>query len=54
MNEVRIEDELLLELEEMGSFQTKGSRNPKMNENKLKKLQAQRVFWRGNNINALC
>ncbi len=53
MNEVRIENELLPELEEMGSFQTKGSRNPKMNENNLKKLHAQRVFWRGSNVNAL-
>jgi hypothetical protein len=25
-----------------------------MNENNLKKLHAQRVFWRGNSINALC
>ncbi len=28
MNEVRTEDELLPELEEMGSFRTEGSRNP--------------------------
>jgi hypothetical protein len=47
MDEVKIEDEILLELEEMGSLQ-------KMNENKFKKLHAQRAFWRGNNINALC
>jgi hypothetical protein len=32
MNEVRIEDEMLLEHEEMGSLQTKGSRNLEMNE----------------------
>jgi hypothetical protein len=25
-----------------------------MNENNLKKLHAQRTFWRGNSINALC
>jgi hypothetical protein len=25
-----------------------------MNENNLKKLHAQRTFWRGNNRNALC
>jgi len=25
-----------------------------MNENSLKKLHAQKLFWRGNNINALC
>jgi hypothetical protein len=40
--------------EEMVNLQTKGSRNEKMNENNLKKLHAQRTFWRGNNINALC
>jgi hypothetical protein len=39
--------------EEMGSLRTKGNRNSEMNENNLKKLHAQRVFWRGNNINAL-
>jgi hypothetical protein len=44
----------LPKLEEMGSFQIEGSRNLEMNENNLKKLHAQRVFWRGNNINALC
>jgi hypothetical protein len=36
MNEVRIEDEMLLEPKKMGSLQTKGNRNPKMNENNLK------------------
>jgi hypothetical protein len=40
MNEVRIKDELLLELEVMGSFQIEGCRNPEMNENNLKKLHA--------------
>jgi hypothetical protein len=25
-----------------------------MNENNLKKLHVQKIFWRGNNINALC
>ncbi len=54
MNEVKIEDETLPKLEEMGSFWIEGSRNPKMNENNLKKLHAQRTFWRGNNRNALC
>jgi len=44
MNEVRIEDELLLELEEMGSFRTKGSRIPKMNENKLKSYKHKEYF----------
>jgi hypothetical protein len=32
MNEVRIEDEMLLEHEEMGSLRTKGSRNLEMKE----------------------
>jgi hypothetical protein len=32
INEVRIEDEILPKLEEMGSFRIEGSRNPKMNE----------------------
>jgi hypothetical protein len=54
MNEVRIEDKILLELEEMGSLQIERNRNLEMNENNLKKLHAQRAFWRGNNINALC
>jgi hypothetical protein len=54
MNEVRIEDEMLLEHEEMGSLQTKGSRNLEMNEKNLKKLHAQRTFWRKNSKNALC
>jgi hypothetical protein len=35
---------MLPKLEKMGSFQTKGSRNPKMNEKNLKKLDAQRNF----------
>jgi hypothetical protein len=38
----------------MGNVQIEGSRNPKKNENNLKKLHAQRAFWRRNNINALC
>ncbi len=33
MNEVKIEDEMLLKLEEMGSLQMKRSTNPKMNGN---------------------
>jgi hypothetical protein len=43
----------LLEHEKMKSLQTKGSRNLEMNENNLKKLHVQRVYWKGNNINAL-
>jgi hypothetical protein len=58
MNEIRMEDELLLELQENGSIQTKRNRNPDINEEKmkdnLKKLHAQRSFWRTNNINVLC
>ncbi len=54
MNEVRIEDEMLLKLEEMGSFQIEGSRHLEMNEKNFKKLHAQRNFWRGNSRNALC
>jgi len=58
MNEIRMEDELLLELQENGSIQTKGSRNLDMNEEKmkdnLKKLHAQRSFWKTNNINVSC
>ncbi len=56
MNEIRVEDEFLPEeiFEEMGSFQIKRSKNLEMNENNLKKLHAQRVFWKGNNINVLC
>jgi hypothetical protein len=38
----------------MGSFQTKGSRNQEMNEKNLKKLHAQKTFWRRNSKNALC
>ncbi len=49
-----MEDEPLLEPQENGSVQTQGSRNPYMNEEKmkdnLKKLHAQRSFWRANNI----
>jgi len=64
MNEVRMEDELLLELqeneslEENESFQTEGNRNLRMNEEKMKenfkKLHVQRSFWKGNSRNALC
>jgi len=54
MNEVRIEDEILPKPEEMVSFQTKENRNVEMNENNLKKLHAQRAFWRRNSRNALC
>jgi hypothetical protein len=35
MNEVKVKDEMLPKLEEMGNFQTKGSRNLEMNEKKL-------------------
>ncbi len=54
MNEVRIKDEILPKPKEMVSFQIEGIRNVKINESHFKKLHAQRAFWRGNNINALC
>jgi hypothetical protein len=44
MNEVKMEDEPLPKPKKNGSFQTKGSRNFKMNDNNLKKLYAQRDF----------
>jgi hypothetical protein len=40
MNEVKIEDEILLEHEEMGNLQIEGNRHPKMNEKNFKKLHA--------------
>jgi len=54
MKEVRIVDEMLVELEKMVNFQIEGSKNSKMNEKNLKKLHVQRTFWRGNSRNALC
>jgi hypothetical protein len=54
MNEVRIEDEMLVELEEMVSLQIEGIRNLKMNEKNLRKLHVQKTFWKGNNRIALC
>jgi hypothetical protein len=54
MNEVKIQDEILPKHEEMGSLRIERNRNPKMNENNLKKLHAQRTFWKGYNIIALC
>jgi hypothetical protein len=38
----------------MVSLQTKGSNNLKMNEKNLKKIHAQKIFWKGNNRNSLC
>jgi len=40
--------------EERGNFQIKVCRNLEMNENHLKKLHAQKVFWKRNSNNALC
>jgi hypothetical protein len=64
MNEVKMEYEPLLELQENinlqenENLQIEGSRNPKMNEEKMKKnlkmLHAHKSSWRGNNRNALC
>jgi hypothetical protein len=48
---------MLVKLEEMVSLQIEGSRNLEMNEKNeknLKKLRAQKTFWRGNSIIALC
>jgi hypothetical protein len=49
MSEVKIEDEMLVELEKMVNFQTKGSKNLEINEKYFKKLYAQRTFWRRSN-----
>jgi hypothetical protein len=54
MNEVRIKDEILPKPKQMVSLQIERIRNVKMNKNHLKKLHAQRTFWRRHNINALC
>jgi hypothetical protein len=54
MNEVKIQDEMLVEAEEMVSLQTKGCRNLEMNGKNFKKLYVQRTFWRGNSRSALC
>jgi hypothetical protein len=56
MNDIRMEDEPLLELEENGNVQIEGNRNPKTSEKKMneisRKLHAQ-IFWEPNNKNAL-
>jgi hypothetical protein len=54
MIEIRIKDEMLVELEKMVNLQTKGNRNLEMNEKNLKMLYAQRTFLRENSINTLC
>jgi hypothetical protein len=54
MNEVRMEDEPLKEPKENASVQTKGSRNPKNKEEKLKMLHEERLVWKPNSRNALC
>jgi len=54
MNEIKIYYELLPKHEEMGNFQIEGSRNVEMNDTNLKKLLAQKVFWKRNSNNALC
>jgi hypothetical protein len=58
MNERRMEDKPLQELEENVNVQIIRNMNlenieEKMKEN-LKRLHAQRLFWKPNNINALC
>jgi hypothetical protein len=57
MNEIIMEDGPLQELGENASVLTKGSENPKKmkkNEIKLRKLHAQRLFWKPHSKNALC
>jgi hypothetical protein len=58
MNEVRMEDEPLIEVEKNGNVQIEGSMNPKTTEKKMKEnlkmLHAQRLFWKPNSINVLC
>ncbi len=58
MNEVRMEDEPLLELEENGNVQIERIVNPKTNEEKMKEnlkmLHAQRLFWKPKSKNVLC
>ncbi len=53
-----MEDEPLQEPKENASVKTKGRRNLNNNEEKiiffLKKLHAQRLFWKLNNRNILC
>jgi hypothetical protein len=44
---------MLVELKKMVNLQTKRNRYLEMNEKKLKKLYAQRTFWRGNSISTL-
>jgi hypothetical protein len=50
----KIEDEMLVKLEEMVNLQIKWNKNLEINENNLRKIFAQRTFWRGNSRNALC
>jgi len=57
MNEIRMDNEPLQELENNASVQTWGSKNLKNNEKKMKenlrKLHAQGLFWKPSNKNAL-
>jgi hypothetical protein len=58
MNEVRVEDEPLQEFEENANVWKEGSKNLEKNEQKmkeiLKKVHAQRLFWKPHSKNALC
>ncbi len=58
MNEVKMKDEPLQKPKENASVQREGSINLKIDEKiikeNLKKLHAQRLFWKLNSINALC
>jgi hypothetical protein len=58
MNDVKVEDEPLHEFEENANVWKEGSKNLEKNEQKmkeiLKKVHAQRLFWKSHSKNALC
>jgi len=58
MNELKMKNEPLWKPKENASVQREGNINLKINEEimkeNLKKLHAQRLFWKLHNINALC
>jgi hypothetical protein len=55
MNDIRMEDEPLLELEENGSIQIERNRNPRTNEKKMNENYMHKtLFWEPKNKNVLC
>jgi hypothetical protein len=56
MNEVKMKNEPLQKPKDNASVQREGSINLKINDHEffLKKLHAQRLFWKLHSINALC